>query len=53
MLGMQTVSTIRKTTTGGDAITALYCRLSRDDEYARGRKTNRKFVSNNGGKSRK
>jgi len=34
MLGMQTVSTIKNNENGGDAITALYCRLSRDDELS-------------------
>lgn len=35
MLEMQTVSTNKKNNTnGGDAVTALYCRLSRDDELS-------------------
>lgn len=34
MLGMQTVSTIKNNENGGDEITALYCRLSRDDELS-------------------
>ena len=34
MLGMQTVSTIRNKANGGDAVTALYCRLSRDDDLS-------------------
>ncbi|MBD5131495.1 MAG: recombinase family protein [Clostridiales bacterium] len=34
MLGMQTVSTIKNKANGGDAVTALYCRLSRDDDLS-------------------
>ena len=34
MLGMQTVSTISNKANGGDAVTALYCRLSRDDDLS-------------------
>lgn len=32
MLEMQTVATIKNNANGGDAVTALYCRLSRDDD---------------------
>ena len=37
MLGMQTVSAITKNNTMGGEVTALYCRLSRDDEHTKGK----------------